>query len=91
MEDFRAAFPPTARAAGVMQARVLLTCSVGAEGLLEGCKADSEEPKGYGYADAALRLSGAFRLDIWTAEGLPTVGAAVRVPIRFDMQVPAKP
>ncbi|HEX7948265.1 MAG TPA: hypothetical protein VF495_26605, partial [Phenylobacterium sp.] len=58
----------------------------GATGALEACTAASEEPAGLGYADAALALAKAFRLSVWTDEGLPTIGGVVRVPLRFDLQ-----
>jgi TonB family protein len=93
MEDFTAVVPQAARQAKVYRARVVMECHVGATGALEDCKAASEEPMGLGYADAALALSKAFRLSVWTDEGLPTVGGVVRVPLRFDMQsaMQAKP
>lgn len=83
--DFTAVIPAAARTAGVYQARVVMACTVGMKGALEGCEAQSEAPKGLGYAEAALRLSPAFRLSVWTDEGLPTVGGKVRVPLRFDL------
>ena len=33
-----------------------------------------------------MALSPAFRLAIWSEEGLPSVGATVRVPVRFDIK-----
>ncbi len=93
MEDFTAVVPQAARQAKVYSARVVMECKVGATGALEACKTSSEEPAGLGYAGAALALSGAFRLSVWTDEGLPTVGGVVRVPLRFDLQsaMQAKP
>ncbi len=85
MSDFTAVLPAAARKAQVYRARVVMLCTVGAGGGLEACKAQSEEPAGLGYAEAALSLSTAFRLAVWTEEGLPTVGGSVRVPLRFDM------
>lgn len=86
MEDFTAVVPQAARQARVYSARVVMECHVGATGALEACTAASEEPAGLGYADAALALAKAFRLSVWTDEGLPTIGGVVRVPLRFDLQ-----
>lgn len=86
MEDFTAVIPAAARQAKVYRARVVMSCTVGAEGGLEACKTTLEEPGGLGYADAAMALSSRFRLSVWTAEGLPTIGGMVRVPLRFDLE-----
>jgi hypothetical protein len=92
VEDFDAAYPTAAGKAGVLKARVVLNCAVTAGGLLTACQAASEDPPGYGFGAGAATLSGKFRVGIWTAEGLPTVGGRVSVPIRYDLSaVPPKP
>lgn len=53
-------------------------------GKLEGCSVESEEPSGFDYAQATLGLVPKFTLTIWTAEGLPVIGGAVRFPMRFS-------
>ncbi|WP_374571610.1 hypothetical protein [Phenylobacterium sp.] len=88
VEAFRAGFPAAAMQAGVGVARVVLRCTAGAGGALEGCAVESEEPAGLGFGDAALKLSGRFRLNAWSAEGLPVIGAVVRVPLRYDAGAP---
>jgi TonB family protein len=55
-----------------------------AGGTVAGCKVDGEEPAGKGVGAAALSLAPAFRLTTWTAEGLPTVGGTIRIPIRYE-------
>jgi TonB family protein len=90
-EDMVNAVPAQARQAGVLKARVVFGCTVGAGGELEGCKVLSEEPTGFGYGEATLALARIFRLAIWSDEGLPTVGGQVRVPIRFDLQDASAP
>ncbi len=85
-EAFAAAIPSAARDAGVLTARVVLNCKVGVGGSLEACRVESEEPSGFGYADAALSLSSSFRLNLWSDEGLPTIGGTIRAPIRFDLR-----
>lgn len=89
LSDMAAVVPAEAKKAGVYRARVVMECEVVAEGALSACVAQSETPAGLGYGAAALRLSPAFRLSVWTDEGLPAIGGRVRVPIRFDLDAPA--
>ncbi|WP_337188808.1 hypothetical protein [Phenylobacterium sp.] len=86
IEDLAAVIPPAARAAKVFRARVMMTCRVVSEGRVDGCSVESEAPEGLGYGAAAMSLTPQFRLAVWTDEGLPTVGGAVRIPLRFDLE-----
>lgn len=70
-------------------ARVTLECTVQQGGSVSGCRVASEDPAGKGVGTAALSLAPAFRLTTWTAEGLPTVGGTVRIPIRYESDAPA--
>jgi TonB family protein len=98
-EDFNHAFPEAASKAGVLKARVVLSCTVADGGLLTGCQTASEDPAGYGFGAGAAQLSGKFRVNPWTDEGLPVIGATIRVPIRYELSqaptpapaAPAKP
>jgi TonB family protein len=98
-DDFTHAFPEAASKAGVLKARVVLSCAVAEGGLLTSCQTQSEEPAGYGFGAGAANLSGKFKVNPWTDEGLPVVGGTVRVPIRYDLTdapppapaAPAKP
>jgi hypothetical protein len=83
--DLVTVYPKDAAKAGVFKARVVLGCAVSATGGLEGCQVESEDPVGYGLGKATLSLAATFRLGIWSAEGLPTIGGKVRVPIRYDI------
>jgi len=88
--DFQAHFPQAAN--GVNQVRVVLACVVGAGGVPQACSVEREEPAGKGYGEGALPVAGKFKLAPWTAEGEPTVGAHVRLPIRYELtpeQAPA--
>jgi hypothetical protein len=87
--DFAQAFPPKAKQEGVLQARVMLVCTVAAGGELSDCTAESEDPPGYGFGEATVRLAEKFRVNVWTAEGLPTIGGALRIPLRYDLRAPA--
>ncbi len=90
-EDFASSYPAAAAKANVGQARVVMSCQVGPEGRLAACAVQSETPAGLGFGEAAKVLSKAFQVRTWTAEGLPTIGGSVRVPIRYNLpEEPAK-
>lgn len=78
------AYPPAAREATFESARVQMRCTVGAEGGLEACAIAMEEPADLGFGAATLSLAPHFRLSVWSAEGLPTVGGNVLIPLRFE-------
>lgn len=82
--DFQAAAPKSE--GGPNEVRVTLVCDVQAGGALAGCKVDREEPAGQGFGQAVLTLAPKFRADLMSGEGTPTVGARVRVPVRFSLK-----
>jgi TonB family protein len=87
-----AAYPKTARAANVTTGKVVLSCSVQADGRLGNCAVDSQDPGGMGFDQAALALAPEFQVGLWTEDGLPTVGGHLRLPVRYVMpgsQAPA--
>ncbi|WP_372785183.1 hypothetical protein [Phenylobacterium sp.] len=86
--DFQAEFPQAAN--GVNDVRVVLACVLGAGGVPSNCTVEHEEPAGQGYGDGALAVAPKFRAAPWSHDGEPTVGAHVRLPIRFQL-TPAKP
>ncbi len=87
--DLATVLPAQAKAAGVLQASVVLQCSVAADGGLTACAVQAETPGDFGYGQAALTLASRFRVALWTEEGLPTIGGQLRLPIRFDYSAPA--
>jgi protein TonB len=93
-DDLLGVFPKDALKANVLKGRVVLGCTIAPTGELTGCTVRSEEPAGYGLGQATAGLVGKFKVSIWSAEGLPTIGAALNVPIRYDLsdaQSAAKP
>jgi TonB family protein len=66
--------------------RVTLVCTVQDGGVLSGCAVDREEPAGQGFGPAILALAPKFKVDLMSGEGMPTVGAKVRVPVHFDLK-----
>ena len=84
-DQFAGGYPAAAKKAGIKTAKVVMSCSVGAEGKVENCVAASEQPAGLGFGEAAVALATAFQVTSWTAEGLPTIGGKIRVPIRYEL------
>jgi TonB family protein len=92
-KDFQ---PLIAKAAGdksVSKAEVLLDCKVGDKGAMTGCKAASESPAGLGVGDLAVKMAPKFIASLWGANGRPTLGANVKIPlevaIRDDQNIAA--
>ena len=84
VQEMQAAVPKTE--GGPNDVRVTLVCDVQAGGALSGCVVDREEPAGQGFGQAILALAPKFRTALMSAEGMPTVGAKVRVPVRFALK-----
>jgi TonB family protein len=82
-EDVADAYPQAARAAGVATGRGVLACKVQQAGALS-CQVQGEEPAGYGFGEAALKVAPLFRVQTWGADGLPAVGRTVKLAMRFD-------
>jgi TonB family protein len=83
IQDFQATFPKTAN--GVNSVRVVLACTVQADGALGGCAVDSEDPPGQGYGQGALALASKFRVGPWSQDGQPTAGGHLKLPIRYAL------
>ena len=82
-EDLNATFPKTQN--GVNQVRVVLGCTVERGGTLGGCSVADETPAGQGYGAGALALASKFRMAAMGADGAPTVGAHIKLPIRYEL------
>lgn len=83
--DFARYYPTAALEAG-RPGHVVLTCTVLADGAVN-CTVGYEGPQGWGFGEAALRISRHFRMAPETKDGTSTAGAIVRVPIRFRVQI----
>ncbi|HZZ70408.1 MAG TPA: energy transducer TonB [Phenylobacterium sp.] len=88
VQDFQATFPKSQN--GVNDVRVVLGCTVQADGGLGGCAVAQETPPGQGYGDGALALAAKFRMSPWSMDGAPTVGAKIKLPIHYVL-TPVKP
>jgi hypothetical protein len=83
IQDVQASFPKTQN--GVNNVRVVLGCKVEAGGALSGCSIAQEDPPGQGYGAGALSLASKFRVAPWAQDGSPTIGAQIRLPIRYAL------
>ena len=81
-EETSAAFSKVESGHGTV--RVTLACVVQQGGGVSNCSVAREEPAGIGVAQAAMALAPRFRLSTWTAEGLPTVGGTINIPLRYE-------
>ncbi|HEV2532299.1 MAG TPA: TonB family protein [Phenylobacterium sp.] len=65
----------------------LIGCKVTADGLLEHCRTNVEEPSNFGFGAAALSLMGKFKLRATMADGtaVKLAGGEVRVPFLFRL------
>jgi TonB family protein len=78
------AFTPVAKAGVTGTIRVTLSCTVQRGGGVSDCSVAHEEPAGQGVGQAALTLTPYFKVSTWTAEGLPTVGGGLNIPLRYE-------
>lgn len=81
--DFDRYYPDRARDRD-QEGRVTLDCLVSADGRIS-CSVVNEDPQGWGFGEAALRISQSFRMAAQTADGRPTTGGRIRVPISFRL------
>ncbi len=74
------------RALGLGKAGLVeLSCTVAASGDLSGCRVAREDPQGWGFGSAAMKLTKRFRLVPRQLDGKPVDGALVNIPIRFSV------
>ncbi len=66
-----------------VRGRVEIDCVVNAKGRLEQCVVLTEEPKGWGFGDAAIATAANFRMKPVLRDGEPVGGARIRIPIIF--------
>jgi protein TonB len=65
--------------------RVVIGCRVTADGTLTACAVEQQKPAKYDFGEAGLKLASHFRMETRDADGRPTAGAAVRLPIEFKL------
>ncbi len=77
-------FYPSAAVADGIAGSAALDCLVGEDGRLR-CVVVREEPEGYGFGQAALRVADEFRMALQLEDGTPTVGGRFRPTILFQV------
>lgn len=80
-EDYIRYYPPRAWEENV-GGQVTLDCIVNADGRLS-CAITAEEPTGYGFGEATLRVARHIRVALETADGQPTPGSRVGRTVRW--------
>ena len=77
-------YPKAAMDAG-KEGMVVLDCRVRHDGGLRACRVRKQDPAGYGFGEAALKLSPMFRMKTKDQAGRSTAGAGVVIPIKFAL------
>ncbi len=67
------------------EGRATISCTVKANGTLEGCSVVSEDPPDMGFGDATLRASRLFKMRPQTRDGQPVDGGTVRIPLVWKL------
>ena len=62
----------------------VVKCTAKADGALEACQLACEQPAGWGFGAAAVRLSYLYRLKPTLADGRSVAGGTVTVPFNFN-------
>jgi TonB family protein len=75
---------PAAALADAASGVAIIECVVTPKGTLDPCKALREEPQGYQFGDAAVKLAARFRMKTTTRSGASAIGRVVRMPIEFN-------
>ncbi|HEX3886932.1 MAG TPA: hypothetical protein VHW05_05505 [Phenylobacterium sp.] len=79
-------FPPEAVAKGLTTGRGVARCTVGPDGALSACAAETGDPDGLGFSEAAARLATGMRMNLWSGDGAPVEGGVVHVPVRLNLK-----
>lgn len=86
--DEVAEYYPAAAGSRGLDGRATISCAVRASGILSNCLLVSESPEGYGFGEAAIKLSSRFKMKPRMVDGVPVEGGSVRIPISFSSPEP---
>jgi TonB family protein len=79
-------FPPEAVAQGLTTGRGVARCTVGADGTLSACAPEPGEPDGLGFSEAAAKLAGGMKMNLWSNDDAPVQGGVVHIPVRLNLK-----
>ncbi len=80
-QEVQAALQGEARAASDRTAGAVADCAIGAGGVLSDCRAERATTPAAGAAVVAL--AGRFAVQPWREDGVPLIGARIRLPLRY--------
>ena len=83
-DNFMRYYPAKAQRANIA-GRVVLECKALASGVLTACSVVSEDPPGYDFGDAALKMTCLFKMKPSDPATTPPAGRTVRVPLQFKL------
>jgi len=79
-------FPPAAIARGLTTGIGVARCIVAPDGGLTGCLPGVAEPDGAGFSEAAVTLASVMKMNLWSADAAPVVGAVAIIRIRLNLK-----
>ena len=77
-------FPLEAVAQGLTTGRGVARCTVGPDGVLTACVPEPGDPDGLGFSEAAAKLAGGMKMNLWSNDDAPVEGGVVHVPVRLN-------
>jgi len=80
-----AAGPPAAKTPTPREGYADLRCTVSITGTMTNCSVPAENPKGYGFGAAALKMSSIFKVKPRTSDGRSVQGSTWTTRIRFRL------
>ncbi|HEX6860297.1 MAG TPA: TonB family protein [Caulobacteraceae bacterium] len=84
-EKVAAVYPAAAAEAGIQTGQGVADCLVAVGGGLTACRPAEEDPKGYGFGQAAVAVASVMRMNPWSDGGGPVDGVRIKLPIRFNL------
>jgi protein TonB len=83
-DEFAQYYPQRAMELG-KEGSVVISCTVTEKGTLTGCSTSEEDPPGFGFADAAVKISRYFKMKPKQVDGQSVAGGQFTTRIRFTL------
>jgi TonB family protein len=81
-------FPPEAAAKGLTTGHGVASCTVRSDGSLAACRAETSNPDGDGFGEAAAKLASKMRMNLWSSDAQPVEGGTVLVAVQLSLAGP---